>query len=221
MGLADEWKWRLMAGLAFQFNWSTGRMLADLIVFLSNEWTTVISMISIIVIIAYFTLENLIWNEEQSMNTKESSGALFEMITGNKAMYLNTFVLCFTWFIIGFNYYGLLHSWCKISTVHKKLENDVLSTLLAFVAEGLALVACCVIKQKLLPLTVLQIFSGLTYFAMTGINYFYDDQHGTSLKGSNALIYVAHITSFFETAGFALLWTMTVEMFPKNIRFVA
>lgn len=229
MELADkteEWKWRLVAGLAFQFNWSTSRLLADVIVYLSNDWTTVISLISIMIIVAYFTLEGLIWNaDEPALKTEESTntaGSLLQVVKDSKSMYLNLFVLSFLWFVIGFNYYGLLHSWCKISTVHKKLENDVLSTLLAFIADALALITCCCLKkqQKLVPLSILQIFTGLTYFTMTAINYVYDDQHGTSLKGSNGLIYMAHISSFFETAGFAILWTMSVEMFPKHVRFV-
>merc|ERR1711935_689489 len=36
--------------------------------------------------------------------------------------------------------------------------------------------------------------------------------------GSNALIYVTHITSFFQTAAFALIWSITVEVFPKTVR---
>ena len=81
-----------------------------------------------------------------------------------------TLVLSFTWFVIGFNYYGLLHSWCKISNAHKKFENDCLSAMLGFMAEILALLVCFIVKRKRLPLTILQIFSAITYFIMTSID---------------------------------------------------
>ena len=45
----DHWKWRLIGGICFQINWSISRLLADVIVLLSNEWNTVISVITIFI----------------------------------------------------------------------------------------------------------------------------------------------------------------------------
>ena len=137
---------------------------------------------------------------------------------------LHTPVLSFTWFVIGFNYYGLLHSWCKISNAHKKFENDCLSAMLGFMAEILALLVCFVVKRKRLPLTVLQIFSAISYFIMTSIDLADNSNHSMEFgplsftTGSNTLIYVTHITSFLQTAAFALIWSITLEVFPKNVR---
>ena len=41
---------------------------------------------------------------------------------------------------------------------------------------------------------------------------------GGIISGANALIYVTHITSFLETAAFALIWSITLEVYPKNTR---
>ena len=116
--------------------------------------------------------------------------------------------LCFSWFVICFNYYAFTHSWCKISQFHKKFEHDLIATALEIIAQGLALTVCYAVKQKSLPLTMLQISSATTYFVMNSI----DIDH-------NVLIYVCHINSFLETAAFALIWTMTIEIFPKPYRY--
>ena len=42
-----NWKWRLIGGLCFYFNWSTARLLAILIVYISNEWNTVLLLMTI------------------------------------------------------------------------------------------------------------------------------------------------------------------------------
>ena len=101
-------------------------------------------MITILISTSYFTLDDLIWKEEKSKlmspedqnQTEEGSKSNQEFILllkSNKTMYLNTLLLGFTWFLIGFNHYGILHSWCKVSNVHKKFENDCLSALLGMI----------------------------------------------------------------------------------------
>ena len=51
-------------GLCFQMNWSISRFLADVIVYFSYDWTTVLIAITVFVATSYFCLECLIWEEQ-------------------------------------------------------------------------------------------------------------------------------------------------------------
>jgi len=75
----EVWEWRLIGGLAFQFNWSISRLLADLIVYLSNDWITVLFVITILITSSYFCLDAMIWVEE---NFTEKTVSM-ESITSN------------------------------------------------------------------------------------------------------------------------------------------
>ena len=180
---------------------------------------------------------------EETANTRAS---LFQTINESKPIYLNTLILSFAWFVIGFNFYGLLHSWCKISGFNKKFEHDVLSAVLGFISQILAIFVCLAVRQvilkipiiepwfarnqircldsrnlfslqKSLPLTILQILGSATYFYQASVSGEAHDDAET-LSGTNALIYVMHITSFLETAALDLIWLLTIELFPKGTR---
>ena len=45
-------------------NWSISRFLADVIVYFSYDWTTVLIAITVFVATSYFCLECLIWEEQ-------------------------------------------------------------------------------------------------------------------------------------------------------------
>ena len=62
-----EWKGRFLAGLLFQLNWTSSRFLAAVIVYFSTHWITVMSIITILVSLAYFALESLIWKTEKGI----------------------------------------------------------------------------------------------------------------------------------------------------------
>ena len=213
-----QWKSRFLAGLLFQLNWTLSRFLAGFIVYFSNHWMTVMVIMTLIISAAYFGLEGLIWNEETRSEPRVKPIFLWPMA--------KTFLsLTFCWFTICLNFYGILHSWCKISPSRKKFEHDVLSTLLGLVAEGLACILCLGVRRKGLPLFVLQLFSAICYFCMNCIELEDkredDNDLNWPLQGSHAIIYVAHINIFLETAAFALLWLLTLEAFPRNLRLVA
>merc|ERR1719510_2743639 len=70
---------------------------------------------------------------------------------------------------------------------------------------------------------MLQICSAISYFYLTwgveipeadGDHEHHDDEDDDQKK----LIYFSHITSFLATAALALIWTMTIEAFPKPYR---
>ena len=221
------WKGRFLAGLLFQLNWTSSRFLAAVIVYFSTHWITVMSTITILVSLAYFALESLIWTREKEEKRNkvveiDKSISIMTSVLSFKSLGHTFLALTFTWLVICFNFYGLLHSWCKISAFQKKFENEILSALLGLVAEGLACVLCLVVKRKALPFAVLQLFSAICYFYMSCFDPEADDKghFHEVLKGSNGLIYVAHINSFLETAAFALLWLLTLEAFPQNVRYV-
>ena len=220
-----EWKGRFLAGLLFQLNWTSSRFLANVIVYFSSHWITVISIITILVSVAYFGLEGLIWLAENEEDSK-TAGCGDGWLVASQSLIHTGLALTFTWLVISFNFYGLLHSWCKISTFQRKFENEILSAVLGLIAEILACILCLVVKRKGLPLAVLQLFSAIGYFYMscldpepTGDNTIGKTHWYEVLQGANGLIYVAHINSFLETAAFALLWLLTLEAFPRNIRY--
>ena len=158
-----EWKSRFLAGLLFQLNWTSSRFLAAVIVYFSTHWITVMSIITILVSLAYFALESLIWKteKEERMSKVVEDKYILTSILSSQSLGQTFCALTFTWLVICFNFYGLLHSWCKISAFQKKFENEILSALLGLVAVGLACVLCLVVKRKALPFAVLQLFSSI------------------------------------------------------------
>ena len=98
--------------------------MAILIVYISNEWNTVLVAITIYVGVAYFCLEYLIWNDDFTKNPKsktneddepeEEEDKIFHVFWNNKAIYFNTVILSSIWFMVCLNFYGLFRSWCKV-----------------------------------------------------------------------------------------------------------
>lgn len=227
-----NWKWRLIGGLCFHFNWSISRLLAILIVFLNNEWNTVLLAITIYIAVAYFCLEYLIWNDDFTKNPKsktngndepeeEEEAKIFHVFWNNKAIYFNTVILSSIWFMVCLNFYGLFRSWCKISIGHLKFENDILSTGLGIVGETLGLAISLIAKQKILPLILLQICISVTYFCMMSIDpgeIQTNEIIGILSQGTYGVMFVAHINMCLATAAMGLLWMITVEAYPKKYR---
>lgn len=237
----EDWKFRLTGCLCCQFSWSISRFIALGIVYFCNEWSTVLILITLIIATTYLFLDNLICDEEMKV-IKESSTddeevqktkelPFYEAFKSSPVLKANLIILSFTWFTLGVTFYGFLHSWCKISSTHMKFENDVLSAILGAVGEVMALLICIAVKRKNLPFTILLLVLSICYFvliATTDAKSSHVNLHSHE-KSDNATVsstfyentlYVAHIISFISAAAFAILWTITIEMFPQNYRQV-
>jgi hypothetical protein len=172
----------------------------------------------------------MIISAEDATDPAEDTTTLWTAIYTNQVFYLNMVVLSLTWFTIGFNYYGMLNSWCKISANRRMFEHSALSTFMSIFSKSLAILVCYLVKQKLLPLAVLQTSTAFCYFYMISA-YPEDHQHDAagghshiitdnmSLSGgAQSIIFMSHLTSFFESAAFSLVWVITPECFPKKYR---
>jgi hypothetical protein len=89
----DMWTWRLITGLVFNFSWNIARLLATLIVYLCNDWTIVLTSITIAIAAAYFAFENFLWEEEKTFKTssmyhlKNTCALQFSAVTSNNCFY--------------------------------------------------------------------------------------------------------------------------------------
>ena len=79
-------------------------LISDLIVYLSNDWVTVLSVITILITLSYFYLDSMIWAECQCKDTESMKSitssdstttepGLFQMMCSSKTMYLIQLVL--------------------------------------------------------------------------------------------------------------------------------
>ena len=235
----EDWKFRLTGCLCFQFSWSLSRFIALGIVYFCNEWSTVLILITLVIATAYLFLDDLICQEEMKITHDSANDQVesqsnpqeppfFEAFKTSQVLKANLIILCLTWFTLGVTFYGFLHSWCKISSTHKKFENDVLSAILGAIGEIMALLICIAVKRKNLPFSILLVVMAIGYFVLIATtdakssHSNLQDHHDNSTAIPDSFyentLYVAHIISFLSAAAFAILWTITIEMFPQSYR---
>ena len=83
--------------------------------------------------------------------------------------------------------------------------------------ELMALMICLCIRRKILPTLVLQILTAGCYITL--IWMFNPKENGKDdINFTLTEVYIIHITSFFNSCVFALLWCITPETFPKPYR---
>ena len=101
--------------------------------------------------------------------------------------------------------------------------------ILGMFGEALGLTTCLIAKQKSLSLTLFQICIAVTYFFMISIDVNAKNEDSFSINslvsGSHGHININQYVSVcvnmcLAKATFALLWMMTVEIFPKKYRYI-
>ena len=133
--------------------------------------------------------------------------------TQKKSHVLNSLALCWTFFTLGYNTYGIMNSWRLISTHRKVYQHLIMASVLALIAKVGALFICFISKRKCLPLMTLQVFTAVCYFILASVEF-----SQTHLLGLDSMEYLIHVSNFFITASFSLLWVMVPESFPKKYR---
>ena len=215
----DDWKWRLIIGCGFQMSWTVGRLFSNIVVYISNEWTTVMIFLTITILVVYFLLENPIFNKQFTQREKFED-SFEEFRQSGSVTYLNIVLLSMTWFALGYNYYGNMNSWRHLDVRRKDFEHTILMTILAFLAKILALSICLCVRRKCFPMAVLQVVMAACYLIMVSMDPKTIDKlmYNSLSSPVNGWIFLAHLTSFWGTASFELIWVITPETFPKKYR---
>ena len=211
-----QWKWRLVIGVLFQMSWVFGRLIVTFIIYLTGSWTKVMLFLAILQLLVVFNFEEDIWNpkyikqkENEALDKEPSFG---QDIRTHKSLFLNILIASVAFFTIAYNAYGVMNSWRIISPNKKVSEHNVLMTVLALVAKIGALIVCYVARRKVLPMMALQIFSSICYFVLASVEFDSEQHLGLGMN------YVVHVSSFFNTALFSLIWVIVPETFPKKYR---
>jgi len=218
----NDWKWRLIIGCMYQMSWNVGRYLSNITVYACSEWFTVKLFLIMLLAMILFTLEKHIFESEFSKR-ECFQGSFTSLIKSGSITYLNIMILSMTWFALGYNYYGNMNSWRNISPSSKTFEHNFLMTTLAGLAKILALMICLFVRRKCFPMAILQVVMALTYFCIISLHPEKIDITDKTMYQElsspvNTLIFLAHMTSFWATASFELIWVITPETFPKKFR---
>ena len=216
----QSWKWRLIVGSIFQISWIIGRYSSNLIVYICDDWVSVMLVITIILIFILFAMKKQIWNQEFTTRQKYPDSFKALRKSGNHT-YMNILLLSMTWFVLGFNYYGNMNNFDKhVSDHNKTFQHIFLQTLLALLAKIMALIICFVVRRKCLPMAFIQVMLAVTYFILLAYE---PDNIDTSDSNSiyapkNIILLLTHLTTFLVSASFELIWILTPETFPTKFR---
>ena len=210
---------RSLVAVLFQTTWYAGRLFVLLTVYLCNEWTTVLAIIISFNAIMFFTLKDNVWNSVivKNYNKQVKTGSFEGLIEDCKSSYINIFVLSLTWITLGYNFYGTMNTWRNFSLHGKIFIHYLIGSCLSLFGELMALMICLCIRRKILPTLVLQILTAGCYISL--IYLFDPKENGKDELNSMYTVFIIHITSFFNSCVFALIWCITPETFPKSYRY--
>lgn len=214
--LIESKKWRFAIRVLFQFSWEVGRFLSNLVIYGSGRgnWQAVMMILSLTLTTLYFLVDNVIWNEDpvQPAIPDEVQVTLLEDLQKNPALRLNFMILSLIWLTLGYNYYGTMNSWTKFNEEGRNLvfEYNVLATMLAIVSKLCAIAICLSVARSNLPMGVLQFCCSIAYFIMISLEI--------QKAPKASLLFVTQMSTFLESATFALIWIITPTMFPKSYR---
>ena len=216
----NGWKWRLVFGSSFQMSWILGRCMSNFIIYILNDWVDVMLVITLILACLLFVLEKQIWTKEFTSRERYSN-PVKALVKTKGSNFLNMILLSLTWFVLGFNYYGNMNNFDNnVADSNKTFEHFLLQTLLALVAKTMALFICLFVHRKCFPMTFIQVMLAITYFVLLA----YDPEHINKTKTNslfspvNISMFLCHLTTFWVSASFELIWIITPETFPKEYR---
>ena len=152
----------------------------------------------------------------KNYNKQVKTGSFEGLIKDCKSSYIHIFVLSLPWFTLGYNYYGTMNTWRNVTLHGKIFIHNLIAACLSLFGELMALMLCLCIRRKILPTLVLQILTAGCYISL---NYLFDPKlNGKDDPNYTITVFLVHITSFFNSCVFALLWCITQETFPKTYR---
>ena len=85
-----------------------------------------------------------------------------------------------------------------------------MASVIALIGKIGALFICLISKRKCLPLMVLQVGTAICYFILSSVELYGKHPFG--------MYYLIHVSNFFITSSFSLLWVIVPEIFPKKYR---
>ena len=143
---------------------------------------------------------------------KDPRSGFWKEFISNKSFFMNILVLKLTFFTLGYNCYGIMNGWKGISIHQKVFEHNILAVVLGWIGKIGAFVVCYITKRKCLPLMILQIFTAICYFILPSVEFDPNQPFGLGM------MFVIHVSRFFNMTSFALVWTIAPETFPKKYR---
>ena len=214
------WKWRLLVGSSYQMAWIIGRCMSNFIVWILNDWVDVMLVITLILACFIFMLEKQIWRKEFTSRERYSN-PVKSLVKSKGSNLLNIILLSLTWFVLGFNYYGNMNNFDNnVVDNDKTFEHFLLQTLLAIVAKALALFICLFVHRKCFPMAFIQVMLAITYFIMLSYDPSKIDKDAEGLFApAKILSFLEHLTTFWVSPSFELIWIITPETFPKEYRY--
>ena len=207
-------------------SWTTGRLYCNLVVYLCNDWLTVMLVICSTITLLYFVSKKIVWKskicQEVTKYDTQEEFSISQFSQSMKFSYINILVLSLTWFNLGYNYYGIMNTWRFLSRHGKIFQQNILGSLLALLAKILALMVCISVKRKRLPLCIFQLLTSVIYVCLVHFDNedFYQDMDYQINSPSVKYVFLVHLSALLEAAAFALIWVITPECFPKRYRFV-
>ena len=216
----NSWKWRLFIGSSYQMSWILGRCMSHFIIYILNDWVDVMLTVTLILTCLLFALEKQIWTKEFTYRQRYSN-PVKALVKTKGSNVLNIILLSLTWFVLGFNYYGNMNNFDNnVADSNKTFEHFLLQTLLAIVAKMLALFICLFVHRKCFPMTFIQVMLAITYFVLLAYDPEHIDKTETNSLFSpvNILMFLTHLTTFWVSASFELIWIITPETFPREYR---
>ena len=124
-----------------------------------------------------------------------------------------TRIACDTWWLIHVlkePVFSPPYSWRLISAHKKVYEHLIMASVIALIGKIGALFICLISKRKCLPLMVLQVGTAICYFILSSVELYGKHPFG--------MYYLIHVSNFFITSSFSLLWVIVPEIFPKKYR---
>ena len=138
------------------------------LVFLCSDWKEVTMVLNVTLLITYFTFKSYIWKSPLVKKVDTEVHSKDDLMKDLKSTDVNTklifIILSLTWFTLGYNTYGIQSSWRHVALAGKIFAHSFLGSLLEVFSKLLALMVCLAVKQKRLPLSVLQLFFAMTYY---------------------------------------------------------
>ena len=172
--------------------------------------------------IIYLIFRNYIWKSPIVKKVDAEVHSKDDLMADLKSTHINTklifIILSLTMFTLGYNAYGIQSSWRHVALAGKILAHSSLMSFLKVLSKLLALMVCLAVKQKRLPLSVLQLFLALTYFCSLSFEKENFKKDVDSFKSVFA-VFLVHISDFFDCASFSLMWIITPESYPHNFRW--
>ena len=191
------------------------------LVFLCNDWKEVTMVLNVTLLITYFTFKTYIWKSPLVKKVDTEVHSKDDLMKDLKSTDVNIklifIILSLTWFTLGYNTYGIQSSWRHVALAGKIFAHSFLGSLLEVFSKLLALMVCLAVKQKRLPLSVLQLFFAMTYYCSMSFEKENFENDVNSFKSVFAVFFV-HISDFFDSASFSLMWIMTPESYPHSFR---